>query len=64
MLIRTLILSIFITLSVPSPILAAELLIITGKETSEKKYFKKKIANIFLREQLINQQGKRWIPVN
>jgi hypothetical protein len=64
MLMRTLILSIFTTLSVPSPTLAAELLIITGKETSEKKYIKKKIANIFLRERLINQHGERWIPVN
>lgn len=43
---------------------AGELLIITAKNTSERHLNKKKIANIFLREQIINPQGERWIPVN
>ncbi len=61
---RTLILSISFALIVPSTAIASELLIITGKETAEKKFNKKKITNIFLRRQLINQHGERWIPVN
>ncbi len=64
MLMRIFILSILLVLSGSSTSVARELLIITAKDSSEKHLNKKKIANIFLREQLINQQGERWIPVN
>ncbi len=64
MLMRIFILSIVLALSGSSTSAASELLIITAKGSSEPHLNKKKIANIFLREQLINQQGERWIPVN
>jgi len=43
---------------------ADELLIITAKDTSEPSFSQQKIANIFRRQWLINNQGERWIPVN
>ncbi len=64
MLIRTFILTILLLLAAPPLSVANELLIIAAKNYSEKHINKKKITNIFLRKQLINQQGKRWVPVN
>ncbi len=64
MLIRRYILPILLGLGLSGAVMADELLIIVARNVSENYLPKKKIANIFLREQLINHQGERWIPVN
>jgi len=64
MLIRRYILPILLGLGVSGAARTEELLIIVARNVSENHLPQKKVANIFLREQLINHQGERWVPVN
>ncbi len=61
---RIFILPILLFLGMPTTSISREILVITGKDSQGIYLDKKNIVNIFLRKQLINQKGKRWIPVN
>lgn len=47
-----------------SPVVANEILVITGQGTLLKEMSIKKLKNIFLRKTLISDSGIHWIPVN
>jgi hypothetical protein len=47
-----------------SPVLADEILVVTGLQVDIKDITMKRVENIFLKKTLVNAQGTRWIPLN
>ncbi len=47
-----------------SPVLADEILVVTGLQVEAKELTIKQLENIFLKKTLLNSQGTRWIPLN
>ncbi len=55
---------ILFALSQPSLVLADQILVIANKQTLVSKLNQKRLADIYKRKVLINEEGKRWLPLN